>query len=406
MKMLSACLLLLPFISCTQVQDIKNDAVIEQKIETLLSSMTLEEKIGQMNQISSYGNIEDMSGLIKKGEVGSILNEVDPVRVNALQRVAMEESRLGIPLLMARDVIHGFKTIFPIPLGQAASFNPQVAKDGARVAAVEASAVGIRWTFAPMIDVARDPRWGRMAEGCGEDTYLTSVMGVAMVEGFQGDSLNSPTSIAACPKHFVGYGAAEGGRDYNSTFIPERRLRDVYLPPFEAVAKAGAATFMTSFNDNDGAPSTGNTFILKDVLRGEWGFDGIVVSDWASVAEMMAHGFAADSKEAAMKAVNEVGITGLDDLLNGPNAFVFSMKDAVSGPKIINDYIEKNKLESLKITGGVLGTETLDVAAVKHLATLPSREVLLAKLLGCMTNTVASFVRVVDAIRKQKNGEE
>ena len=167
MKMLSACLLLLPFISCTQVQDTKNDAVIEQKIEALLSRMTLEEKIGQMNQISSYGNIEDMSGLIKKGEVGSILNEVDPVRVNALQRVAMEESRLGIPLLMARDVIHGFKTIFPIPLGQAASFNPQVAKDGARVAAVEASAVGIRWTFAPMIDVARDPRWGRMAEGCG-----------------------------------------------------------------------------------------------------------------------------------------------------------------------------------------------------------------------------------------------
>ena len=160
MKMLSACLLLLPFISCTQVQDTKNDAVIEQKIEALLSRMTLEEKIGQMNQISSYGNIEDMSGLIKKGEVGSILNEVDPVRVNALQRVAMEESRLGIPLLMARDVIHGFKTIFPIPLGQAASFNPQVAKDGARVAAVEASAVGIRWTFAPMIDVARDPRCG------------------------------------------------------------------------------------------------------------------------------------------------------------------------------------------------------------------------------------------------------
>lgn len=157
MKMLSACLLLLPFISCTQVQDTKNDAVIEQKIETLLSSMTLEEKIGQMNQISSYGNIEDMSGLIKKGEVGSILNEVDPVRVNALQRVAMEESRLGIPLLMARDVIHGFKTIFPIPLGQAASFNPQVAKDGARVAAVEASAVGIRWTFAPMICGSRSP---------------------------------------------------------------------------------------------------------------------------------------------------------------------------------------------------------------------------------------------------------
>ena len=304
LKIFSACLFLLPFASCTQVATNKGDAATEKRVEALLSKMTLEEKIGQMNQISSYGNIEDMSSLIKKGEVGSILNEIDPVRINALQRVAIEESRLGIPLLMARDVIHGFKTIFPIPLGQAASFNPQVAKDGARVAAIEASSVGIRWTFAPMIDIARDPRWGRIAEGCGEDTYLTSVMGAAMVEGFQGDSLNNPTSIAACPKHFVGYGAAEGGRDYNSTFIPERRLRNVYLPPFEAATKAGAATFMTSFNDNDGVPSTGNTFILKDVLRGEWGFDGLVVTDWASASEMISHGFAADPKEAAMKAVN------------------------------------------------------------------------------------------------------
>lgn len=303
LKLISACLLLLPLASCTQVKK-AGDAATEKKVESLLSRMTLEEKIGQMNQISSYGNIEDMSSLIKKGEVGSILNETDPVRINALQRVAIEESRLGIPLLMARDVIHGFKTIFPIPLGQAASFNPQVAKDGARIAAIEASSVGIRWTFAPMIDIARDPRWGRIAEGCGEDTYLTSVMGVAMVEGFQGDSLNNPTSIAACPKHFVGYGAAEGGRDYNSTFIPERQLRNVYLPPFEAAARAGAATFMTSFNDNDGVPSTGNAFILKDILRGEWGFDGFVVTDWASASEMISHGFAADANEAAMKSVN------------------------------------------------------------------------------------------------------
>lgn len=304
LKIFSACMLFLPFVSCTQVTNTKGDAATEKKIEALLSRMTLEEKLGQMNQISSYGNIEDMSGLIKKGEVGSILNEVDPVRINALQRVAIEESRLGIPLLMARDVIHGFKTIFPIPLGQAASFDPQVAEDGARVAAIEASSVGIRWTFAPMIDVARDPRWGRMAEGCGEDTYLTSVMGAAMIKGFQGDSLNISTSIAACPKHFVGYGAAEGGRDYNSTNIPERRLRNVYLPPFETAAKAGAATFMTSFNDNDGVPSTGNKFILKDVLRGEWGFDGLVVTDWASANEMISHGFAATPQEAAMKAVN------------------------------------------------------------------------------------------------------
>lgn len=295
--------LLLGMTSCVQKPE-NPEAAIEQKVDALLSQMTLEEKIGQMNQISSYGNIEDMTELIKKGEIGSILNEVDPGRINALQRVAVKESRLGIPLLMARDVIHGFKTIFPIPLGQAASFDPQVAEDGARVAAIEASSVGIRWTFSPMIDVARDPRWGRIAEGCGEDTYLTSVMGAAMVKGYQGDSLNDPTAIAACPKHFVGYGAAEGGRDYNSTFIPERRLRNVYLPPFEAAAKAGAATFMTSFNDNDGIPSTGNTFILRNVLREEWGFDGIVVTDWASAAEMMNHGFAADEKEVAMKAVN------------------------------------------------------------------------------------------------------
>lgn len=192
-KIFSACLFLLPFVSCTQVTNDKGDTAIEKKVEALLSKMTLEEKLGQMNQITSYGNIEDMSGLIKQGGAGSILNETDPVRINALQRVAIEESRLSIPLLMARDVIHGFKTIFPIPLGQAASFNPQVAEDGARVAAIEASSVGIRWTFAPMIDIARDPRWGRMAEGCGEDTYLTTVMGVAMVKGFQGDSLNSPT---------------------------------------------------------------------------------------------------------------------------------------------------------------------------------------------------------------------
>ena len=180
-KFLSACLLLLPFMSCTQVSDTKDKAV-ENKVDKLLSKMTLEEKIGQMNQISSFGNIEEMSVLIKKGEIGSILNEIDPVRVNALQRVAVEESRLGIPLLIARDVIHGFKTIFPIPLGQAATFDPSVAEEGARVAAVEASSVGIRWTFAPMIDIARDPRWGRIAEGCGEDTYLTSVMGAAMVK--------------------------------------------------------------------------------------------------------------------------------------------------------------------------------------------------------------------------------
>lgn len=299
----SICLFFISSVGCTDAKNLKGGQ-IEKKVEDLLSKMTLEEKIGQMNQISSSGNLEEMSRLIKKGVVGSILNEIDPVRVNALQRLAVEESRLGIPLLIARDVIHGFKTIFPIPLGQAASFNPQIVEDGARVAAKEASSVGIRWTFAPMIDISRDARWGRIAESCGEDTYLTSVMGAAMVKGFQGNSLNDPTSILACAKHFVGYGAVEGGRDYNSTHLTERQLRNDYLPPFEAATKQGAATFMSSFNDNDGVPSSANPFILKTVLRNEWGFDGFVVSDWASIKEMVNHGFCANDKEAAMKAVN------------------------------------------------------------------------------------------------------
>ena len=265
--------------------------------------MTLEEKLGQMNQLSPW-DFNELAGKVRKGEVGSILNYTDSALVNKIQRVAVEESRLGIPLLVSRDVIHGYKTIFPIPLGQAATFNPQIVERGARIAAVEASADGIRWTFAPMIDISRDPRWGRIAESCGEDPYLTSVMGTAMIKGFQGSSLNSPTSMAACAKHFVAYGASEGGKDYNSTFVPERVLRNVYLPPFKAAVDAGCATFMTSFNDNDGVPGTANKFVLKDILRDEWKFDGMVVTDWASAAEMINHGFCADGKDAAEKSVN------------------------------------------------------------------------------------------------------
>lgn len=279
------------------------DLEIENKVEALLGKMTLEEKLGQMNQLSPW-DFDELAGKVHKGEVGSILNYTDSALVNKIQRVAVEESRLGIPLLVSRDVIHGYKTIFPIPLGQAATFNPQIVERGARVAAVEASADGIRWTFAPMIDISRDPRWGRIAESCGEDPYLTSVMGTAMIKGFQGSSLNSPTSMAACAKHFVAYGASEGGKDYNSTFVPERVLRNVYLPPFKAAVDAGCATFMTSFNDNDGVPGTANKFVLKDILRDEWKFDGMVVTDWASAAEMINHGFCADGKDAAEKSVN------------------------------------------------------------------------------------------------------
>lgn len=279
------------------------DLEIENKVEALLGKMTLEEKLGQMNQLSPW-DFDELAGKVRKGEVGSILNYTDSALVHKIQRVAVEESRLGIPLLVSRDVIHGYKTIFPIPLGQAATFNPQIVERGARVAAVEASADGIRWTFAPMIDISRDPRWGRIAESCGEDPYLTSVMGTAMIKGFQGSSLNSPTSMAACAKHFVAYGASEGGKDYNSTFVPERVLRNVYLPPFKAAVDAGCATFMTSFNDNDGVPGTANKFVLKDILRDEWKFDGMVVTDWASAAEMINHGFCADGKDAAEKSVN------------------------------------------------------------------------------------------------------
>ncbi len=269
-------------------------------VEELLKRMTLEEKIGQMNQVNWNGNYSH----VKKGMVGSVLNVTNINELIEMQRCAVEESRLGIPVLISRDVIHGYRTMFPIPLGQAATFNPELVEKGARVAAIEASSDGIRWTFAPMVDISRDARWGRIAESCGEDQYLTSVMGDAMVKGFQGDDLSSPTSIAACVKHFVGYGAAEGGRDYNSTGLTENVLRNVYLKPFESACSAGAATYMTSFNDNDGIPASANEFILRSVLRNEWGFDGVVVSDWGSIAEMVPHGFAENRKSAAMKSVN------------------------------------------------------------------------------------------------------
>ena len=279
---------------------------VERRVDQLLSRMTLAEKIGQMNQVSAGGEVANYADALRKGQIGSILNEVDPVKVNEFQRICVEESRLGIPLLVGRDVIHGFHTVFPIPLGLASTFDPALVEAGARVASVEATGQGVRWTFSPMLDIARDPRWGRIAEGSGEDTWLDTKMAEAMVRGYQGD-LSDATSMAACIKHFAGYGAAEGGRDYNSTFLTERQLRNVYLPPFEAAVKAGALTLMTSFNDNDGVPSTGNVFLVKDVLRGEWGFDGLVVTDWNSMGEMINHGFGVDRKDVARKSL-EAGV--------------------------------------------------------------------------------------------------
>lgn len=329
----------LSLLACKPGQD-----TTEQKIDALLSKMTLKEKIGQMNQLTGLGLAEDMQGAIRNGDVGSILNELDLATTNKLQHIAMEESRLGIPLIFARDVIHGFKTIFPIPLGQAASWNPKIAENGARVAALEASSVGIRWTFAPMIDISRDPRWGRIAESCGEDPYLTSVMGNAMIKGFQGDDLSSPTSIAACAKHFAAYGASESGKDYNTTWIPEIQLRELYLPPFKAAVDAGAATFMCSFNDINGVPSSASTFLNRQILRDEWKYDGLLVSDWGSIQQMIPHGFCADLKEAGEKAA----IAGVDmDMMS--YAYINHLEELIKEKKVDEKLIDESVRNILRL---------------------------------------------------------
>lgn len=313
---------------------------IEQRIADLLGRMTLEEKIGQMSQSSSFPHplSDRVKEDIRRGRWGSFLNAGELQDKAEAQRVALTESRLGIPLIFGRDVIHGYRTIFPIPLGQAASWDPDLIRQAARVAAREASGAGIHWTFAPMIDVARDPRWGRIAEGLGEDPYLASVLGAAMVRGFQGESIGAPDSIAACAKHYVGYGAAEGGRDYNTTWIPESLLRNVYLRPFHAARDAGVATFMSAFNDLNGVPTSGNAFTLRQVLRNEWKFDGFVVSDWDSVVEMVPHGYAADLKDAALKGV-QAGV----DMEMSSNAYALNLKALVEAgqvaPAMIDDAV-------------------------------------------------------------------
>jgi beta-glucosidase len=289
------------------------DAIIESKIDEILSKMTLEEKIGQTNLRGTSSSVngplpEVLKTAVRNGQIGAFLNVMNLEYVKELQRIAVEESPNGIPLIFGRDVIHGFKTLFPIPLGLAASWDKEVAKKSSEIAAFEASSAGIRWTFAPMLDIARDSRWGRIAESPGEDPYLASILGKAYVDGFQGNDLSNPTRIAACAKHYIAYGAAIGGRDYNTVNLSEPLLRNLYLPPFKSAIDAGAATVMSSFNEVNGVPVTGNEFLLKDVLRNELKFDGFVVSDWDSTKEMVSHGFARDEKHAAELSV----IAGLD----------------------------------------------------------------------------------------------
>ena len=276
-------------------------------IDDLLSRMTLEEKIGQMNQLDPSWNAEEKEALIREGKVGSIFNIVGAKEVNRLQRMAVEETRLGIPLVAARDVIHGFKTIYPIPLGQGATWNPELIEQAAQATAKEAYQYGIRWAFSPMVDVAHDPRWGRVAEGYGEDPYLTAVMGAATVRGYQNDQMVNDQMVpgmAACVKHFAGYSASEGGRDYNTTWIPETQLRDIYLPPFKAAVEAGAMSLMCSFNDLNGLPSSANHHLNVDILRDEWHSNALLVSDWGSGSDLVPHGLCADKKDAALRCIN------------------------------------------------------------------------------------------------------
>ncbi|MFA5141077.1 MAG: glycoside hydrolase family 3 N-terminal domain-containing protein [Elusimicrobiota bacterium] len=274
----------------------------EKKVEALLKKMTLEEKFGQLQQLGDGGKPGEFEDLARKGLLGSMLNVMETKRKNAIQRAALE-SRMKIPVLFGADVIHGYRTMFPVPIAEASSWDPAAVELSASIAAREAAATGIRWTFAPMVDIARDPRWGRIMEGSGEDPYLGAAMARARVRGFQGKDMAAPDRIAACAKHWAAYGAAEAGRDYNTTDVSERTLREVYFPPFKAAVEEGVATLMSSFNDLNGIPATANRWLQTEVLRKEWGFDGFVVSDYTAVMELINHGVAADEADAGLKAL-------------------------------------------------------------------------------------------------------
>ncbi len=312
---------------------------IEEKVNSLLQKMTLEEKVGQMNQYNGFwevtgptpkeGDAKKKYDHLRKGMVGAVLNVKGADNVRKLQEIAVKETRLGVPLLFGYDVIHGHKTLFPIPLGEAASWDLTAIEKSARVAAIEASAAGINWTFAPMVDITRDARWGRVMEGAGEDTYLGSKIGVARIKGFQGDDLAANNTIAACVKHFAGYGFAESGKDYNTVDVGTSTLYNAVLPPFKAAVDAGVLTVMNSFNVLNGVPATGNKFLQKDILKDAWKFNGFVVSDWGSGAEMIAHGFAANLSQVA-----ELSANAGSDMDMESYAYVAHLKDLVQAGKV------------------------------------------------------------------------
>jgi beta-glucosidase len=319
-----------------------SDQEIEQRVNSLLQQMTLEEKAGQLTQFA--GNNPQTMEMIKQGKVGSLLGVLGAEQANAAQRAAVEGSRLKIPLILGYDVIHGYRTIFPVPLASAGSFDPQLIEKAEHVAAKEATASGVKWVFAPMVDIARDPRWGRIVEGAGEDPYLGSMIAAAKVRGFQGKDMSDPDSVVACAKHYVAYGAVEGGRDYNTVDISEQLLREVYLPPFRAAVSAGTGTLMSAFQDLNGVPASANHHTLTDILRGEWHFNGFVVSDWSATHELIAHGAAANDSQAAFRGVT----AGVDmDMVDG--AYLSSIPTLVQSRQLPQSVLDEAVRRVLRI---------------------------------------------------------
>ena len=348
----------------------RSDAEIQQAVDSLLQKMTTEEKIGQLSQLFVFDAGETVEKSVAMGEVGSLLFITDPAAINRLQHIAVEKSRLHIPLIFGFDVIHGFRTIFPVPIAMAASWDPSLEMQGQATAAKEAHAVGINWAFAPMLDIARDPRWGRMVEGAGEDPYLGSAMAAAQVRGFQGEYIGAPDHVLACMKHFAGYGAAEGGRDYDGSYISDAQMENVYLAPFHAAVKAGVGSAMSAYMDLNDVPATGNRWLLTDVLRQQWGFKGLVVSDADAVKSLVNHGYARDLHDAAVRALQ----AGVDmEMAQNATAYGQSLAAALKAGEISLQQIETadRRILTAKVRLGLFEHPYVDQAQVASVLDAP-----------------------------------
>jgi beta-glucosidase len=360
--------------SQTPSSAVPDDATVRERAEALLKQMTVEEKLGQLNQLFAFGPPSAFDEAVSKGQLGSLLFVTDPAQINHYQHLAVEKSRLHIPLIFGFDVIHGFRTIFPVPIAMAASWDPSAATKAQTIAAKEARTVGIDWAFAPMLDIARDPRWGRMVEGAGEDPYLGSAMAAAQVRGFQGDYIGAPDHILACMKHFAGYGAAIGGRDYDEAYIPETLMQNVYLKPFHAAVKAGIGSAMSAYLDLNDVPATGNRWLLHDVLRDDWKFKGFVVSDANSVKSLENHGYAKDVNEAALRAFN----AGVDmEMALGFTAYSKSLAAALERGGITVQQIEDaaRPILEMKIRLGLFEHPYVDEARAKQVLATPEHRI-------------------------------